>query len=105
MRKRYLGLLITSIILLVLGLIGVGFGSYFIAATYSPQEVNNLGEAFGMAFALVIILAIGITVLVFGIFLILIGTPLFIGGLSLYNKDKKAYLENNGHNEKVVKKS
>ncbi len=93
MRKRFLALLIPSIILLVAGLIGVGFGSYFIAATQSPQEVSNLGEAFGMAFALVIIMAIGVAVLCCGLFLIIIGIPLFIGGLSLHNKDKKAYLE------------
>lgn len=94
MRKRYLGLLIPSIVLYVLGLIGVGFGSYFIVSTQSPQEVANLGEALGMAFAIAIIIAIGACVLAFGLVLIIVATPLFFGGLTLRNKDKKAFLEN-----------
>lgn len=105
MRKRFLWFLIPSVLFLLAGLVGVGFGSYFIVAAQSPQEVSNIGEAFGVAFALVIILTIGIVVLVFGALLILIGTPLFIGGLSTYKKDKKTYLENKENNERVVEKS
>lgn len=100
MRKRFLWFLIPSIIFLVCGLVGVGFGSYFIVVANNPAEVDSFGEALGMAFGLMIILVMGIAVLIAGIFLILIGTPLFIGGLSTYNKDKKVYLENN--KDKVV---
>lgn len=95
MKKRYLWLLIPSIVLYVIGLVGVGFGSAFIGSTYSQQSVESLGEAFGMAFALAIILAIGVSLLVVGIVCIIVGVPLFFGGLALKNKDKKKWLENN----------
>ena len=100
MRKRFLWFLIPSILFLVVGLLGVGFGSYFVVVAYSPAEAQSLGEALGIAFGIVIILALGIIFIVAGALLILIGTPLFIGGLSTYNKDKKVYLENN--KDKVV---
>ena len=95
MRKRFLWFLIPSILFLVVGLLGVGFGSYFVVVAYSPAEAQSLGEALGIAFGIVIILALGIIFIVAGALLILIGTPLFIGGLSTYNKDKKMYLESN----------
>ena len=105
MKKRFLWFLIPSILFLVCGLVGIGFGSCFIVAANSPAEAESLGEALGLAFGIVIMLALGIVVLVAGIMLILIGTPLFIGGLSTYKKDKKVYLENTEHHEKVDKNS
>lgn len=95
MRKRFLWFLIPSIIFLVVGLVGVGFGSYFVVAAYTPAEAQSLGEALGMAFGIIIILTLGIVFIIVGALLILIGTPLFIGGLSTYKKDKKVYMESN----------
>lgn len=105
MRKRFLALLIPSIILLVIGLLGVGFGSYFIGSAYNTPDVGSLGEAVGMAFGVTVLISIGASVLIVSLLCIVIGTPLFIGGLSTYKKDKKTYLENKGHNERVVEKS
>ena len=100
MRKRFLWFLIPSIIFLVVGLAGVGFGSYFVVAAYTPAEAQSLGEALGMAFGIIIILTLGIVFIIVGALMILIGTPLFIGGLSTYKKDKKVYLDNK--KDKVV---
>ena len=88
-KKRYLGLLIPSIILEVLGLVGIGFGSAFIGSTYSQQSAESLAEALGMAFAIVIIVAIGAVCLAIGIVCILIGTPLLFGGIALKKKDDR----------------
>jgi hypothetical protein len=46
-----------------------------------------------MAFGVIVLISIGASVLVVGLVCIIVGTPLFIGGLSLRNKDKKEYLE------------
>ncbi len=88
-KKRYLGLLIPSIILECLGLIGIGFGSAFIGSTYSQQSAESLAEAFGMAFVIVVIIAIGAICLAIGILCILVGTPLLFGGIALKRKDEK----------------
>ena len=74
-RKRYLWLLIPSIILYVLGLVGIGFGSAFIGSTYSQQSAESLAEGLGMAFAMAIIITIGACVLAVGIVLVLVATP------------------------------
>lgn len=88
-KKRYLGLLIPSIILECLGLIGIGFGSAFIGSAYSQESAESLAEAFGMAFVLVFIIAIGAICLAIGILCIIVGTPMLFGGIALKKKDEK----------------
>lgn len=99
-RKRYLGLLIPSIVLYVIGLVGIGLGAYFVNVPNSPQEISSFGEALGTAFALMFVVIFGSCLLALGIVCIIIGIPLFFGGIALKNKDKKE-LENKTHNESV----
>ena len=92
-KKRYLGLLIPSIILNTIGLVGVGFGSALIGSTQTEQGVESLAEAFGMIFVLIIALGLGIACLIIGIICILVGTPLLFGGIALKKKDESGIVE------------